>query len=131
MQWLLVLSTLIGLYILSSLWSLLTRFLAARQSGFPTYVCPTNPANPLWMVLQVPLRPIFAKVLPAPLFERIKVTMYGWEFGDRFATHAKLGSTFLYVTPGTTELWTADEEIGNTILSRRNDFIMPPIVSGE
>jgi hypothetical protein len=131
MQWLAILSTLAGIYLLSSVWTLIKHFLAARQSGFPAYICPTNPANPLWMITQVLLRPVFAKLLPHAAFERVNVTIYGWEFHGRYATHAKYGSAFMYATLGTTELWVADEEIANTILARRNDFVMPEIVGRE
>jgi hypothetical protein len=131
MQWLVILSTLAGIYLLSNFWALIRHFLAARQSGFPTYICPTNPANPLWMITQVFLRPVFAKLLPDAAFERINVTIYGWEFRGRYTTHAKYGSSFMYATPGTRELWVADEEIANEILARRNDFVMPEIVGRE
>jgi hypothetical protein len=131
MQWLLALSTLTGFWVLSNVWTLVKHFLAARQSGFPAYVCPTNPSNPLWMISQVSLRPIFAKLLPPVFFERINVTIYGWEFHGRYMTHAKYGATFMIATPGANELWVADEEIANAILARRNDFLMPDIVGRE
>lgn len=80
------------------------------------------------MISQVSLRPFFEKVLPAPVFERINVTIYGWEFRARYTTHAKYGATFVYATPSACELWVADEDIANAILSRRNDFLMPDMV---
>jgi hypothetical protein len=83
------------------------------------------------MITQVLLRPVFEKLLPDAAFERVNVTIYGWEFRGRYAAHAKYGSAFMYATPGTTELWVADEEIANTILARRNDFVMPEIVGRE
>jgi hypothetical protein len=119
------------LYLLSNVWSLVKHFLAARKSGFPVYVCPTNPLNPFWMVFNVPLRPVLAKILPVAIFERIKPTIYGWEFRDRYAVHAKRGTSFFLATPGTMELWIADEEIANAVLARRNDFVMPEIVGRE
>jgi hypothetical protein len=128
MQWLLILSALTACWILSNIWTLTKNFLAARQSGFPAYITPTNPANPLWMISQVYLRPIFEKLLPAAVFERISISIYGWEFRGRYTIHAKYGATFIYVTPSVCELWVADEEIANAILSRRNDFLMPDVV---
>ena len=126
-----VLSTVTALYVLSSVWTLVKHFLAARNSGFPSYLSPANPANPLWMILQVLIRPFFRKLLPAAAFERIDIAIHGWEFRRRHSTHAKYGATFMYATPGTVELWVADEEIANAILARRNDFVMPRIVARE
>ena len=131
MQWLLALSTLIAVYALSGVWTLFQHFLVARRSGFPAYISPANPANPVWMVLQVFVRPALEKLLPAAVFERINVTIYGWEFRGRYAAHAKFGATFMCATPGTVELWVADEEIASTILARRNDFVMPDTVGRE
>ena len=131
MQWLLVLSTLTAVYVLSGVWTLIKHFLTARQSGLPAYISPTNPANPLWMISQVFVRPVLEKLLPAAAFERINITIHGWEFRGRYTTHAKYGTTFMYATPGTIELWVADEEIAHAILARRNDFVMPRIVGRE
>jgi len=83
------------------------------------------------MITQVLLRPVFAKLLPHAAFERVNVTIYGWEFRGRYVTHAKYGSAFMYATLGTMELWVADEEIANTILARRNDFVIPEVVGRE
>jgi hypothetical protein len=131
MQWFLVLSTLTLLYALSTVWAFAKTFLAARKSGFPSYLSPANPSNPIWMISQVFLRPILANILPAAAFERINIAIYGWEFRGRYATHAKYGASFMYVTPGANELWVADEEIANAILARRNDFLMPDVVARE
>ena len=128
MQWLLALTALTGLWVLSNIWTLTKNYLAARKSGFPAYVTPTNPSNPLWMISQVHLRPVFEKILPTAVFERISVSIYGWEFRGRYTLHAKYGAAFIYVTQSACELWVADEEIANAILSRRNDFLMPDMV---
>src|SRR5690349_10726558 len=117
MQWLLALSTLAGLYLISNLWSLLVNYLAARRSGLPTYICLSNPFHPVWMVFSVPLRPIFRRCLPKFLFDRIKMTIYCWEFEEKYSAHAKLGKNFILVTPGPNELWIADPELAHHVLA--------------
>lgn len=111
MQWLLVLLALIVLWVLSNNWTRTKNYLIARKSGFPAYVSPANPSNPLWMISQVSLRSVFEKLLPAAAFERISVSIYGWEFRGRYTLHAKYGAAFIYATPSACELWVADEEL--------------------
>ncbi len=122
MQWLLILSSLAGLWVLSNVWSLVTNYLTARKSSFPISVAPTNPSNFLWMVLCVPLRPILSNFLPAAIWESMRKSVYGWEYADRYVTHKRLGQSFMLVTPGKNELWVAEPELANAILVQRKDF---------
>ena len=96
----------------------------AKGSGFPLYVCPLDPQSILWIVFSVPLRPIFAKCFPSFVFDRIKYTIYGWEFLYRYEPFQKLGPNFLITTPGENELWIADPEVAHAVLARRQDFTM-------
>lgn len=131
MQWLSILSTLIGAYCLSIVWTLFSNYSKAGKSGFPVYVCPTNPGNPFWMLSSVPLRPLLFRLLPTVIFERILPTIYGWEYWDRYSTFARFGPAFILVTPGKNELWVADVELANTILARRKDFNQPEMTACE
>ena len=130
MQWLLLSSSVIGLYVFSILWSFWTNYAKARVSGFPMFFVPCNPNNPIWMVLSVPLRSIFYRSLPSFAFERIKYTIYGWEFQEK-ATESPRRSdpAFLLVTPGRNELWVEDPDLANTILARRKDFVQFEVAS--
>ena len=127
MQWYHVILALLGLYLLTVIWALATLYLQVRKSGFPLVVVPTNPDNPFWIVAGVPLRPLLPRWLPANLRDRITVTTYGWEFAARYKIHSKFGQSFVIVTPGRNELWTADPDLATAILARRKDFHQPEV----
>ena len=94
----------------------------ARKTGLPIFLCPVNPANPYWLALSAILEPVLAKYLPSVVYDRIKVAIFGWEFRCRYTVHAKLGPVFVLVTPARNEIWIADPEMAQAILSRWRDF---------
>ncbi len=111
--------------------SLFSNYREARRSGYPILVCPANTDNIIWIIFAVAFRPILARCLPAFAYGRIKAAIYGWEFLYRYELFAKLGSSFILVTPGKNKLWTADPEMASSILTRRNDFLQSPVGSCE
>ena len=109
--------------------SLYKNYCEARRSGFPLLVCPANTGNVLWIVFAVASRPLLSRCLPSPAYNRIKAAIYGWEFLYRYEMFAWLGPSFILVTPGKNEFWTADPEMASAILTRRNDFLQSEIGS--
>ncbi len=130
MQWLLISTSLAVVYVALCLWTILTNYVKARATGYTIFICPVNPSNPFWMAFSVPLQPICARFLPSFAYERIRRTIYGWEFREKSAgLNGRPDPAFLLVTPGKNELWVEDAELGSMILSRRKDFIQFDIAS--
>lgn len=118
-------------YIIWKCQCLFSNYLQARKSGYPVFICPADTANFLWMIFSVALRPYLSKILPTFAYDRIKASIYGWEFLYRYEPFAKLGSSFILVTPGKNELWVADPETANSILARRTEFHQLEISSSK
>jgi hypothetical protein len=116
-------------YLLSSVYSLYRNYRIALASGVPVIVCPVNPDNIIWIVIKVPLQPTLQKILPAFLYDRIKISIFGWEFRDNFELHSRVGNTFSLATPGGVEFWIADPEVSQVVLAKRKDFVQHPVAS--
>ena len=128
MQWLTIAASLVGAYLLLCVFSLLRNYSSARKTGFAIVVTPINPSNPAWMALAVTFRPMLQRFLPGPLWERVKLGIYGWEFRDKYRAHEKHGPAFLYVNSGScNELYVADAELADQISTRRKDFFQAKI----
>lgn len=119
-----------GLYLLFSLWKLLGNYRQGRASGFDSVVCPVNPNNLIWMVLSPVLVHNMEQYLPAALFRRLRLAIYGWEFRDKSAGTKRPGPGFVLVNPGRNEIWVEDAEVGVEILSRFRDFVQTKEVTG-
>jgi hypothetical protein len=76
-------------------------------------------------LFSVPLRPFYRRILPATLFATVELSIWGWEFRDKAAIHARLGPAFIIVTTGLNQLICADSTMAHAILSRRKDFVHP------
>jgi hypothetical protein len=120
---------LLAAYILSSLYSLYRNYKIALTTGVPVVVCPVDPDNIIWIIIKVPLRTTLQKILPSFLFNRINLSIFGWEFRDKYEFHARVGATFCLATPGHVELWIADPEVSQIVLAKRKDFVQHPIAS--
>ena len=118
-----VLSILLGLLAIGLTWyitSLLTAYNAARKIGLPTYVTPVNPQSISWMILSIPLRPVFKRLLPSALFMRLEYSTYGFEARVRNGAYEKFGQSYVLVAPGKLELWTMDPEMVKTITTSKD-----------
>jgi hypothetical protein len=82
-----------------------------------------------YIIVSVPLRPVFERVLPAAFYDAIKVTIFGWEFRDKHDLHDRVGPAFILVTPGINQLLCADPAMAQVILARRKDFVQSPTAS--
>ncbi|OAQ85151.1 cytochrome p450 domain-containing protein [Purpureocillium lilacinum] len=129
MSFLLIVAIVAAYAILSSAWKFYRNYQDAIRSGLPVILCPVNNQSILYIIAQVPLRPILARFLPEPLFDRVRLSIFGWEFLDKGAIHERVGPAFILVTAGVNELWCADPHMAQSILSRRKDFVQLPIGS--
>ncbi|KIW22830.1 uncharacterized protein PV07_11088 [Cladophialophora immunda] len=122
MSWVSILLTLYGLWVASTLWKLFKNYLSARKTGLPMVVFPLNNYHPIWMILSVPLRPLFEKLLPDWMYEPINLATYGFEFRSKTAVFAKRGPAIILVTAGSNELSLMDPELASEVLKRIKDF---------
>ena len=49
----------------------------ALKTGLPIFLCPVNPANPVWLVFAATFQPLLAKYLPSAVYNRIKTAIFG------------------------------------------------------
>ena len=117
-------------YILWSCQRWYSNYRQAGASGFPIVICPVNPNNVVWMIISVICRRFLAQYLPRSLYERVKGSIYGWEFHTRYEIFDRLGPAFIQSTPGKNELMIADPEMISAVLQRRTDFYQLDIASG-
>lgn len=101
--------------------SLIISYREARKIGLPILVTPVNKSF-VWVVLQVPLRPLLEKYLPDSIFFRFELSTYGFEGRVGNKIRERLGPSWLLVGPGMIEFWTTDSEISKTITIRHADF---------
>lgn len=104
------------------LYGLLRNYLVARKTGFPLIIIPYNPKNLVFIIFAGLLKPIFKQYLPESLYDRLNLTIYGFGFEEKYRTHAKLGASYMLVTPVKNEIWTADPQLSLKILQRRQEF---------
>lgn len=97
-------------------------YFRARTTNFPLLISPTHPNHIPWTILSVPLRPLLHRYLPSNLYTRLNHTTYGFEFSEKFQTHALLGKSFMVVTSGNNELMVADPDLAMEILRRPKEF---------
>ena len=58
------------------------------------------------------------------------MSIYGWEFGEKYRPHAVYGKNFVYVTCGSNEINIAEPELAAEVLRRTpKDFVQTAIGS--
>ena len=93
-------------------------------------ISPVDPDTPIWLVLSSMFQPQLEAHLPGFAYDWIKLTIFGWEFRERWSsTIEKLGKSFIIVTPGRNAIWTADPQAMNDVLLRRKDFLQLELAS--
>lgn len=115
--------------LLSTLVPFTWNIFSARRTGFPSVYIPWQPHSFAWMILQMPLSPVLKRWLPSVLWQRINITVAGWEFHlrndpfDRYAAPQGNRKSFVSVCFNPhLELNTWDSEIISQVLGRPNDF---------
>jgi cytochrome P450 len=121
--------TLLCVYCSSLVYRLLVNLFHARKSGLPYIIIPWDQDNFFWLVVCVPLRPWLKRNLPKWAYDRLSLTIYGFEFHERlrpFEQHAAPqgnDKSYAIVTVGAFEVTTRDPEIVAEVLRRPRDFM--------
>jgi hypothetical protein len=102
--------------------NLLRNYFKARKIGLPIVLNPIDIINPVWIITQKRLIPLF-KALPFGLGNWVVYSGFGSMFSNRYRLHAKHGPAFLVVTPKEINLYIGDAEVVEDILSKRKDLI--------
>ena len=121
-----IFGTLLIAYFLTFIYALIRNLLNARKTRLPYIIIPWDQNHILWMVISVPLRPYFKEYLPTWLWNRIALTIYGFEFHEKlrqFDQYIDGGKSYVHVGCGKFEFWTRDPEITSQILGRPRDFV--------
>ncbi|RDW82199.1 cytochrome P450 monooxygenase-like protein [Coleophoma cylindrospora] len=119
---------LVVIYASSLAYVLLQNVRKAKKSGFPYVIVPWDQNHFLWMLSSVPLRPWLRKNLPTWLYDRVTLTIYGFEFYEGLAPYLQYAApqgndkSYALVTFGKFEIATRDPEITTEILRRVRDF---------
>ncbi|KAK5092027.1 hypothetical protein LTR70_007894 [Exophiala xenobiotica] len=126
-----------GLYIFYLFSAYANNALRAKRTGFPTVHFPLMVQNSfIWMIFGPMSRPWFERNMPAWIYNRTALTVYGVEFFQRekpyedyvkpqLHSDPKLlgrGKSYFLVTSGRLEFWTWDAEIAKEVTARPNDF---------
>ncbi|KAI0158168.1 cytochrome P450 [Xylariaceae sp. FL1272] len=98
----------------------------AKSTGLKYYVVPTNPINPIAQGLSFIWIPAWQFIAPKKYWEDIiEVCEYNWQFRKQFAPFAKMGETFLIVTPTILMILTTNAGVMHEVQSRREAFPKP------
>ncbi|KAJ5791569.1 uncharacterized protein N7518_008580 [Penicillium psychrosexuale] len=128
-----IVGALVLIYLTNFAYRLFRNIRAAKSIGLPYLVYPIDPSNIIWLLTSVPLRPWLKRILPKQIWERLTLTIYGWEFYekrrpfDEYAAPQGYRKSFLVASCGPLELCTADPILAAEVLQRTDDFKMPPI----
>lgn len=121
--------TLLAAYAFTYIYTFIRNVINARKTGLPSIWVPWNQQHIVWMLISPPLRGWFEQHLPARIFNRLTLCIYGWEFFQRLkpfedycGAQADL-KTFMLVTCGRLEMYTSNAEVVAQILARPRDFM--------
>lgn len=93
-------------------------------------LAPISPDNSIWIALQTAF-PFIIRRIPFGSIPLLRYCRLGWEFGDRYMTHQRLGDAWVLVTPGRNWLYVAQAEAAYDIFARGRDFGRPVFMLGE
>jgi hypothetical protein len=99
-------------------------FNRVRHLNIPKIFNPLCPSNIAWLLIQPVALPLI-RLLPLYAQEFVRYSKWGWEYEDRYRTHARLGDVWMQVTPSMNWVYVADPELVNEIFHRREDFRRP------
>ncbi|KAF2136195.1 uncharacterized protein K452DRAFT_280347 [Aplosporella prunicola CBS 121167] len=121
-------ATLLVVFAFRCIYNLIRNFIRARSIKLPIVLVPVDQSQLLWLLLSPFNRHRLQRILPASIWRRVALTIFGWEFHektrpfDQFAPHH---GSYLLVGLGKLELWTADPKATQDILLRVRDFEVP------
>jgi hypothetical protein len=100
-----VILTLSLIFLISKSYSFASNYVAAVRTGYPVYISPVLSKSILWMVLGPVFQPQFKKWFPEWFYERLDISIHGWEFRQKDKMHKKLGKVFVVVSPDENVVW--------------------------
>ncbi|KAH8810899.1 cytochrome P450 [Xylogone sp. PMI_703] len=128
-----IIASLLFVYSSSLVYRLLINLSNAKESGFPYLFIPWDQNHFLWMTVSVPLRPWLSRNMPKWIYDRLSLTIYGFEFREKLRPYEQYAvpqgnsKSYAIVTPGKFEVSTIDPEIGAEVLRRPKDFLQVDI----
>jgi cytochrome P450 len=124
MAWLFVLSLCFSAYFLWTAYTFFQNYRKARQLKLPILISPFNPLSPFWALFHKQLVPVL-KSLPFDIAGSVRYSYVGWPFDDKYAIHQRFGDAFLVINAAFVELYIAEGEAIDAVVSRRKDFPKP------
>ncbi|KAE8454619.1 hypothetical protein EG329_000242 [Mollisiaceae sp. DMI_Dod_QoI] len=128
-----LLKVVVSLAIAIVLWPLATltqNYLRVRHVGLPILFSPFGRLNPLWIITQPYLTPLFTWLStlggPFAVFNFIHYSTNSWFFFSRYTLHSRYGPAFFIVSPGAVQLIIADAATADEVQTRRKDFLKNP-----
>jgi cytochrome P450 len=121
------------IYLSSLVYRLLGNLLKARKAGFPYIIIPWDQNSVFWMIASPALQPWLAKNMPKWVWDRLSLTIFGFEFRERLRPYEQYAApqgndlSYVIVTPGIFEVSTRDPEIASEVLRRTKDFVVPEL----
>lgn len=122
-SYLTIAGSIIVCYFSTFVYHLIRNLYYARKSGFQSIIVPWDQNHLIWIVISVPLRSLLRKWLPRWLFQRMALTIYGYEFTEKLRPFEHDEKTFMLVTCGRPEISTRDPELVAEILNRPRTFV--------
>ncbi len=128
-SFLILVASLLLAYCSLLVYRLLANLSDARKSGFPYIIIPWDQNHFIWMLTSIPLRPWLVKNMPKWVYDRLSLTIYGFEFHEKlrpfeqYAAPQGNDKSYVIVTPGKFEVSTRDPEVAAELLRRTGDFM--------
>ncbi|KAI2469433.1 cytochrome P450 [Annulohypoxylon bovei var. microspora] len=102
-----------------------TNVAAAKRSGLPYFIIPISPWNLIGQILNGVWVPIF-KLFPRKYWQDIEpILNTNWQYASNHKLFAKLGDTFLLVSPGMIICLSENAEVLHQVTSKREAFPKP------
>lgn len=123
-----IVATLVVIYGSSLAYRLFVNLSHARSSGLPYIIIPWDQNSFPWMITSVPLRPWLQRNMPKWVYDRLVLTIYGFEFHESLRPYNEYAApqgndkSYVIVTPGKLEVSTRDPEVVSEVLRRPGDF---------
>jgi len=129
-----IVAALVAVYLSTCVYGFVRNLINARKTGLPSVWLPfIDQDNIPWVMFSTPLRAWLQEHLPAWIFDRVTLAIYGWEFHQRnkpfedYCGSQIDAKTFILITPGLLEINTANAEIAAQVLGRPNDFVQQDV----
>lgn len=128
-----IITSVLVIYLSSQVYHMLGNLIKAKKSNFPYFIIPWDQNSIPWMILGHPLRPWLTRNMPKWIWDRLSLTIFGFEFRERLRPYYQWAApqgnelSYVIVTPGKFEVSTRDPEIINEVLRRQKDFSVPEL----